>query len=233
MLILFDVDGTLTPSRGTIDPEFKQWLLNDCKHEFRLITGSDPDKTIEQVGEDLWAHGITYNCAANHVFNHGKETYKSTWQLPEDLEWMLNARLFSSMWPIRTGKHIEHRVGLANFSTLGRNATPEQRKAYFEWDNIWNERKYTTILINSIWTDVEATVAGETGIDIYKKGTGKEQVLSTLKFDQPIHFFGDRQEPGGNDHSLAQAILTNNMGSCYHVNNWQHSWQLLRTLNDK
>jgi phosphomannomutase len=232
MLILFDVDGTLTPSRGQIDPKFKHWLMHDLKHEFRLITGSDPDKNREQVGDDLWAFGTTYNCAGNHVFKKGIETYKSDWRIPSDLEWWLGAKVFSSLWMTRTGKHIEHRVGLCNFSTLGRNATPDQRKAYYEWDQVWNERTLTATLIKNVWPDVECTVAGETGIDIYAKGTGKDQVLPSLKYDQPIHFFGDRQDPAGNDYTLAQAILTNNTGKCYNVRDWTHTWQLLKELND-
>ena len=219
MLLLFDVDGTLTPSRGRIDPAFKSWLMTKCKHEFRLITGSDPEKTREQVGDDLWAYNITYNCAGNHVFKRGSETYKSDWRIPDDLEWWLNAKLFASPWMIRTGRHIEHRVGLCNFSTLGRNATQDQRRAYYEWDKIWNERKLTAMLISAVWQGIECTVAGETGIDIYAKGTGKDQILETLKYDRPIHFFGDRQDPDGNDYGLAQAILTQKVGSCYHVNN--------------
>ena len=166
------------------------------------------------------------------MFKRGTETYKSDWHIPEDLEWWLNAKLFASAWWIRTGRHIEHRVGLCNFSTLGRNATPEQRRAYYEWDQVWNERKLTAMLISAVWKDIECTVAGETGIDIYKKGTGKDQILSTLKYDQPIHFFGDKQAPGGNDHGLAEAILTNNMGQCYNVQDWTHTWQLLKELND-
>jgi len=232
MLILFDVDGTLTPSRGLIDPAFKHWLMHNCQHEFRLITGSDPEKTREQVGDDLWAFNVSYNCAGNHVFKHGKETYKSNWRIPVDLEWWLNARVLASPWMLHTGRHVEHRVGLCNFSTLGRNATIEQRRAYYEWDKVWNERKSLALLIKNVWPDVECTVAGETGIDIYAQGTGKDQILSSLKYDQPVHFFGDRQDPDGNDYGLARAILTNNMGKCYHVKDWTHTWQLLKELNE-
>jgi len=232
MLLLFDVDGTLTPSRGQIDPEFKRWLMGSCRHEFRLITGSDPDKTKEQVGEDLWAYSVSYNCAGNHVFDRGQEIYKSEWRIPVDLEWWLQSRLIASLWPVRTGCHIEHRVGLCNFSTVGRNATQEQRKQYYEWDSKFQERRNTSMLINSVWKDIECTVAGETGIDIYKKGTGKDQILESLQQHDSIHFFGDRQDPAGNDFGLAQAILTKKSGSCYHVRDWQHTWQLLKELND-
>ncbi len=233
MLCLFDVDGTLTPSRGKIDPEFKHWLWYEFKHPFRLITGSDPVKTQEQIGMDFWNDCYVYNCAGNHVFDHGAEVYCSAWRLPEDLEWILNARLFASAWMIRTGNHIEHRTGLCNFSIVGRGATPEQRKMYYTWDCVTQEREILAKQINMIWgSTVEATVAGETGIDIYARGTGKDQVLPQLAAQAPIHFFGDRQDSAGNDYQLAQAILTNNLGKCYHVKDWQHTWTLLKALND-
>ena len=58
---MFDIDGTLTPSRLPIDKNFesffKQWLLNKKTY---LVTGSDKDKTIEQVGEKIWTN---VNCA--------------------------------------------------------------------------------------------------------------------------------------------------------------------------
>jgi phosphomannomutase len=231
MLLLFDVDGTLTPSRGQIDPGFKSWLQHDCKHQFRLITGSDPEKTQEQVGLDFWSESYVYNCAGNHVFDHGQEVYKSSWRMPTDLEWVLQAKTISTLWPIRTGRHMEHRVGLCNFSTLGRNATQEQRKLYHEWDRTWQERTILATLINSVWHTVEATVAGETGIDIYARGTGKDQILDSIANLAPIHFFGDRQDPAGNDYGLAQSILTRSLGKCYHVRDWQHTWTILKDLN--
>ena len=233
MMILFDVDGTLTPSRGTIDPAFKTWLQYELKHEFRLITGSDPAKTQEQIGLDFWNECYVYNCAGNYVFDQGREVYRSTWQIPSDLEWILKGKLFASPYPVKTGNHIEHRIGLCNYSTVGRNATVEERKAYYEWDKRYGERESLAKLINHCWPDIECTVAGETGIDIYKKGTGKDQILPQLVNDTPLHFFGDRQDPAGNDYQLAQVILTNGSGICYHVKNWQHTWQLLKELNEQ
>ena len=47
---IFDIDGTLTPSRLPIDEDFKKWFLEWCKNKnVYLVTGSDKDKTIEPV----------------------------------------------------------------------------------------------------------------------------------------------------------------------------------------
>ena len=52
---IFDVDGTLTPSRGKIDPDFLQFMLFfSGKNDVYLVTGSDRSKTLEQVGLDLY-----------------------------------------------------------------------------------------------------------------------------------------------------------------------------------
>ena len=57
---LFDVDGTLTPSRGVMDSDFQRLFIRFLSRERKagnkvfFVTGSDKDKTIEQVGLQLW-----------------------------------------------------------------------------------------------------------------------------------------------------------------------------------
>ena len=67
---IFDVDGTLTPSRGRIDKDFEEWFLDFCMwHEVYLVTGSDNPKTIEQVGESIGgACKRIYNCSGSDVY---------------------------------------------------------------------------------------------------------------------------------------------------------------------
>ena len=51
---IFDVDGTLTPSRGIIDKEFEKFFLKFCYENYvYLVTGSDYDKTVEQLGKEI------------------------------------------------------------------------------------------------------------------------------------------------------------------------------------
>ena len=52
---IFDVDGTLTPSRGSMDSQFAKEFLDFAKtHRVFLVTGSDKPKTLEQVGEEIY-----------------------------------------------------------------------------------------------------------------------------------------------------------------------------------
>ncbi len=234
MLLLFDVDGTLTPSRGRIDEDFRRWMLEDLTIPFMLVTGSDPIKTREQIGDELYDRTIVFNCTGNHVFNRGAEIHRSKWRIPSDLEQHLERMLESSPYHTKTGKHIEHRVGLCNFSIVGRNATVEQRKDYFNWDrDVSNERQSVAASIRSGWPDIEAAVAGETGIDIYARGTGKDQILPAIcELDHDIRFFGDRMDENGNDYGLAKAITDGGHGISYHVSGWEQTWDIIKGLND-
>ena len=67
---IFDVDGTITPSRKKIQDDFGSSFLTFCRnHDVYLVTGSDRDKTIEQIGLSLYcACKRVYNCAGNDVY---------------------------------------------------------------------------------------------------------------------------------------------------------------------
>ena len=52
---IFDVDGTLTPSRSKIDLQFYRWFKDFAtNHEVYLVTGSDREKTIEQITPEIY-----------------------------------------------------------------------------------------------------------------------------------------------------------------------------------
>ena len=228
---IFDVDGTLTPSRNKIDPKFRDWFLDFIKdNKCWLVTGSDYPKTLEQLGKDICesVHSV-YNCNGNDVWFKGKRVNSSDWLLPEDAHEWLSVQLSESGFPLRTGNHFEHRKGLCNFSIVGRNATPEQRKQYVDWDLENFERVRIADKFNQIFPGITATVGGETGIDIAPAGRDKSQILSDFDNKDKLFFFGDRMDPDGNDYPLAQA---NKKGRNYHVTCWQNTHEYLQWLQD-
>jgi len=225
---IFDVDGTLTPSRGKIDKAFEEWFLDFCTwHDVYLVTGSDNPKTIEQVGESIGnACKRIYNCSGSDVYEQGKNTYTSEWILPVDARSWLEDKLEESSFPLRTGLHIEERPGMVNFSIVGRNATLAERKMYVAWDTDKNERVRIAKLFKKQFPTIEALVGGETGIDIFPKGKDKAQILDWI--DGEIVFFGDRMDEDGNDYPLKKVIVDNNRGTCYHVSDYKETWEILR-----
>ena len=223
---VFDVDGTLTPSRGVIDPKFaeffKKWQQN---HNTYLVTGSDYPKTIEQLGEEIPLKAkMVFNCSGNEVRIGKLITHSTKWDVPPQLITELHSILKESDFPIRTGNHIELRTGCINFSIVGRNATPEQRAAYVKYDEETGERITTALRLERQFDDIDFVIGGETGIDIYPTGLDKRQVRNYLK-DIPLVFFGDKTLPGGNDYPLAYVS-----DMVHRVENWEHTWELLRTI---
>ena len=219
---IFDIDGTLTPSRGKIDPEFLQEMLYFAgTNDVYLVTGSDREKTLEQVGLDLYnSCKRVYNCSGSDVYEGDKNVYRDDWELPEAVERFLQDELDFSQFPIRNGNHIEKRPGGVNFSILGRDKDPMLgREEYIIWNKIHNERRFIALRILDMFPDLTVALGGQTGIDIGPLGADKSQILRDFSEDDELYFFGDRMESGGNDHSLGESVK-NRGGFTYKVDTW-------------
>lgn len=227
---IFDVDGTLTPSRGFIDKEFQKFFTSFCYNKkVYLVTGSDYPKTLEQLGKNICENVVrVYNCSGNDVWEGGQNIGTINWTLPESAHGWLSEQLEFSAFPLRTGLHLEHRPGMVNFSTVGRNATPSERKFYVEWDTQNSERDLIARNFNLLFPELEARVGGETGIDIYPKGGDKGQIIRDFHSNDELYFFGDRMDQDGNDYPLAKQIIDKNLGKCYHVKDWKDTWEYLK-----
>ena len=223
---VFDVDGTVTPSRGVIDEQLRQELMDiSRKNKIYFITGSDKQKTIEQIGEELYNRAdLVFNCSGNDVYRKDESIYKSEWQISEALEKVLDMCLDKSRYPKRTGNHVEKRTGCCNFSVIGRNAEHVDRKDYFNFDNQTGERKFIAKVINKTDKSVTAQVAGETGIDIYERGKDKSQCIKYFEKGDVIHFFGDRLDEAGNDYPFAKV---NTEGYNIEVEDWEDTYNRL------
>ena len=223
---LFDVDGTLTPSRGVIDDDFKKWLINFAlKHNVVLVTGSDRPKTIEQLGTTLYNRcRRVYNCSGNDVYEKDIQIKFNDWTLPIEAQQWLQFKLDHSPFEIRTGLHFEHRTGMCNFSVVGRNANTQERKQYYDYDCNTNERTKIATAFNEKFEGIVAKVGGETGLDIFPIGCDKSQVVKDYDISS-IRFFGDRCDEAGNDYPVASLLQPHQV---YHIKDWKHCWELLK-----
>ena len=206
---IFDVDGTLTPSRKKITPEFfDEFFQFTEENDVYLVTGSDRDKTLEQITPEIYNNcKRVYNCSGSDVYEGDKNVYRDDWELPEKVERFLQDELDFSQFPIRNGNHIERRPGGVNFSILGRDPDPMKgRDEYIKWNKIHSERRFIALRILDMFPDLTVALGGQTGIDIGPLGADKSQILRDFTADDEIHFFGDRMESGGNDHSLGEAV---------------------------
>lgn len=233
MKYIFDVDGTLTPSRGRMNREFANWFEHFATHNaVYLVTGSDRDKTLEQIPDYIYNLCVTvYQCSGNDVWQQDKNLRTSDFKLNDILFQDLIYELENSKFNTRTGNHIDERPGLANFSVLGRNASLEERFLYHQWDEHKNERQNICERLRKKWPDYNFQVAGETGIDITAKGSTKAQILEDFGHADVIYFFGDNCQVGGNDHEIALAVNDReNKSTVFEVVNWEDTWNWLKNL---
>ena len=229
---VFDVDGTLTPSRGKINETFRLWFVDFCaRNEVYLVTGSDYEKTEEQLGDYLLQWPVfVYNCSGSDVWNKGKRIRTKEWKLPEELRSNLLIWLEASEFDQKTGNHIEERPGSVNFSIVGRNAKHNERLKYIEWDTKTNEREKIAQRINTLYPNLHASIGGETGIDIYPLGSDKSQILTDFSKDDVIYFFGDRMDSLGNDYPLSNMLKE--PSKAFHVRDWKHTFEILKDIGD-
>ncbi len=231
MKYIFDVDGTLTPSRKQMELEFMVYFLKfECKHDVYLVTGSDRQKTVDQIGLDVYNRAKrVYNCSGSDVYEQDRNVYRDDWTPSDEVRQFLQDELDYSQFTIRTGTHIEERPGCINFSILGRGANWEEREVYKEWDKDEHERQEIARRFNDRFPDLYATVGGETGLDIAPQGRDKSQILRD--FDGDVKFFGDKVDKGGNDYLLAHTIREKKLGATYYVFDYKHTWELLQYEN--
>lgn len=228
---VFDVDGTLTPSRKKIDEDFAEFFLDFCnKNLVYLVTGSDKPKTVEQIGEDIFnSVQMSFNCAGNEVWDKSTLVYSSDWKPNKEVTDYLELLLSESQFPERAGNHIEYRKGMVNFSIVGRKCTNEQRENYKIWDTQSQERVYLSEKIRSKFPHIDVYIGGETGLDIFEKGKGKSQAIKMIRSSSldVLYYFGDQVFPGGND--FEAAMLCNYQPR---VESWQDTYYSLLIMDE-
>ena len=226
---IFDVDGTLTPSRKKITLDFfDEFFQFTEENDVYLVTGSDRDKTLEQITPEIFhLCKRVYNCSGSDVYEGDKNVYRDDWELPKEVESFLYDELDYSQFMIRNGNHIERRPGGVNFTILGRAEDPFiGRDRYVEWDRQTNERHDIAERIRNQFPDLTVAVGGQTGIDIGPLGADKSQILRDFSEDDELYFFGDRTEKGGNDYTLAEGVKSRG-GKSYKVDTWKDTQKLL------
>lgn len=217
ILLLFDVDGTLTKPRLAIDDKFKEFLYKEVlpKATIGLVGGSDLDKMYEQLNGREIMEKFDFVYPENGLVQYAKgvEVGKVSiaQHLGEDvlkrfinfvLKYLSNLEL-----PIKRGTFIEFRSGMINVSPIGRNCSAKERLEFFEYDNKHQIRQQMIDVLKKEFVDVDLTysIGGQISFDVYPNGWDKTYCLrhatKGTNFKE-IHFFGDKTDPGGNDYEI-------------------------------
>jgi len=220
-LLLFDVDGTLTPARQDVSPEMVK-LLSDLRQKVAIgfVGGSDFVKISEQltVGNRNVLDDFDFGFAENGLTAYrlgkplatqsfikfvGEEKYKKL------VNFILRC-LSEIDIPIKRGTFVEFRNGMINVSPIGRNATKEERDAFEAYDKVHKiraafiEKLREQCRPENLDLGLTFSIGGQISFDVFPDGWDKRFCLQFVEnegFDE-IHFFGDKTYAGGNDHEI-------------------------------
>jgi len=245
-IFLFDVDGTLSVAKQKMDKSFQKEFLKwmDGKETY-IVSGGTFERILNQVGTDVLdkTSGV-FACMGNIFlqkadlvngtgFNEWQIMYENKFDYPKNLARRLESIVIKSEFPVKTGRHYEERVGMINYSIVGRNATQEQRKLYEEWDAEKQERKEIVEALRGKFNTLDFVIGGAVSMDIFNKGNDKSQIIKRY-FEEAlehnkIHFVGDRIPFPGNDHTLAKLLEAHPNGAAYEVETWKDTAKLLKS----
>lgn len=213
-LVLFDIDGTLSPARQSASDEMKA-LLKKLREKVTIgvVGGSDLVKQQEQLGHDCLQH-FDYNFPENGIVAYagGKQFHSSS--LVQHLGEERFKRLVNFILryiadldiPIKRGTFIELRTGLMNVSPIGRNCSLQERVEYEKFDLAHKIRQTFVQKLEENFADynLRFSIGGQISFDVFPKGWDKTYCLQHVenKGFQEIHFFGDKTLPGQNDYEI-------------------------------
>lgn len=207
---LFDVDGTLTPPRlSMVDSfikKFTPFLENNICY---IVSGSDLQKIKEQVPQYVLEKFSGIFCSmGNELFIKNRCIYSNTMHPDNGLIQDLESFRRNTKYPNKLyNNYIENRIGMINFSILGRDCNKEAREQYYCWDIIHKEREQIKYYLEKKYNNYDISIGGQISIDITLKGKGKEQSVKYLRNIYPTErfiFCGDKIREGGNDYYIAQ-----------------------------
>ena len=213
-LVLFDVDGTLTPARLTVSEEVRKTLANlRNKCCIGFVGGSDLSKQLEQLGPNVLDE-FDYSFSENGLtaYRLGKELASQSfinWLGEEKynkLAVFILRYLSEIDLPKRRGTFLEFRNGMINVSPIGRNASTEERNEFERYDKEHQIRAKFVEALKKEFPDYGLTfsIGGQISFDVFPAGWDKTYCLQHVEKDgfKEIHFFGDKTMVGGNDYEI-------------------------------
>lgn len=242
ILLLFDVDGTLTKPRLPIDQTMMDHLRtwkDSKKVDLGIVGGSDIGKQREQL-EDSIDLFFEYVFSENGMvaFQHNELIHEMSIvrhfgesKFQEIINCCLQY-LSTIQIPVKRGTFIEIRKGMINVSPIGRSCSQEERNAFFEYDKVHHVRKEMKHYLEQTLKDFDLNISigGQISMDIFPKGWDKTYCLQFIesRYDK-IYFFGDKTDRGGNDFEIFNDSRT--IG--HHVDSPEDTIQQVQTILDK
>lgn len=217
ILYLFDVDGTLTKARSSIDTEIEEFLYSKVKPKVSIgiVGGSDLNKMCEQLNGEKILENFDFVFPENGLihYENGKEMSRQSIQQhlgEEKLQRFINfvlKYLSQIKLPVKRGTFIEFRSGMLNISPIGRQCSREERNDFEKYDKEHKIRETMIKVLEKEFHDIDLkySIGGQISFDVFPHGWDKTYCLNHVTKNhnfKEIHFFGDKIYPGGNDYEI-------------------------------
>ncbi len=211
LLVLFDIDGTLTVPRQSAKEDMLATLrqlrqLNPKPLSFHhpnppnphhrqhatvgVVGGSDLVKAKEQLGEG-YVDIVDYAFPENGLqgFHEGKEFHKMSF-----VGWLGEAKLKAFInfclhyiadldIPIKRGTFIEFRSGMLNVSPIGRNCAQQERCDFEVYDQTHKIRETFIAALKTAFPDLglKYSIGGQISFDVFPEGWDKSYCLQHVR----------------------------------------------------
>jgi phosphomannomutase len=219
-LIVFDLDGTLAPSKAALDAEMGA-LLNKLLGFIKVavISGGNWPQFQKQVLAHLAGDERLKNLSLLPTCGTRFYKYENGWDLlyaedftPEQKQKIIGAlKQVIDQSGFKAGKVwgevIEDRGSQITFSALGQAAPLDEK---VKWDPDFAKRKKMKAILDTLIPEFSVRLGGATSIDVTKPGIDKAYGIRKLRDILAIAiaemvFIGDALFPGGNDYPAEKA----------------------------
>jgi len=219
-LIVFDLDGTLAPSKSSLAPQ-TAGLVRDLLGIIRVavISGGAWAQFEEQLLSDLPQDSVLANLSLLPTCGTKFFQYRGKWEelYSEDLTAEQKGKIIGSLdkasreagfdtvkvW----GAVVEDRGSQVTYSALGQQAPLAEKE---KWDPDFAKRKKITAILETLIPEFSIRMGGATSIDVTKPGIDKAYGIGKLRDTLHLSFremvyIGDALFPGGNDYPAEEA----------------------------
>ncbi len=219
-LVVFDLDGTIAPSKSAVDPEMAGLLSKLLEIvEVAIISGGDWPQFQKQLLSHLLPAANLKSLSLLPTCGTKFYRYSAGWDLlysedfaAEERDTIIAALTSliesSGVGGARTwGEVIEDRGSQITFSALGQEAPLDEKK---QWDPDFAKRKRMQASLKQRIPGYSVRLGGTTSIDVTRPGIDKAYGIRKLRELRGIAtdemlFIGDALFPGGNDFPAREA----------------------------
>lgn len=243
LLVAFDLDDTLAPSKSPIDPRMAELLVRLLEvAEVCVISGGQFAQFTMQVIDNLTDVDDATLTRLHLMPTCGTQYYRhkaGEWQqiyaenLTDDQKQRALVAVESTArelgyWESETwGPILEDRGSQITFSALGQ-AAPVASKT--QWDADGAKKTALREAVQTLLPDLEVRSGGSTSVDITRRGIDKAYGMTRLaeltgiSLDEML-FVGDRLDENGNDYPVKALGV-----DCIAVENWEDTAAFLDEL---